>query len=936
MAIGDGVRRNAATISQAERDRLLAAFLKLDTTKLYPDGVTYWDKQEEIHKSGHAGGTDVHSGPAFIPWHRELVNRLEGLLREVDPDLSMHYWDWTTDPSPLFTPNFMGGKGNPAGPPFQNFESTEPGHAFIWRDVQNGAPAIQSDHDIIHASDGQSQANQFHAFNSALQSAHNTVHGHIGGSIGNPHFSFHDPFVFLLHSNMDRLYAMWQTQPGETWRLDPNQVYGADAASGSLLDNVEPWSGGQGLRPWAPPENQQAVKTYKDLSIIAPPCYDTLSSVFAIVEVENPSGIINFNDVPEGETTARAAVFHVYACGDVTLEVSAPPGAPYSVISPPSGSLTLHRHPRPFEEARFWIGFTGTTAGTVAPNGSVTIRCVENGQTFTFALKGNTIARPTVAVMLGLDQSGSMDDPAGTSGARRIDVLREAASHFVEVIQPNNGVGLVRFDTDAYPVTGGPFPGLPVTKIGNGGLFDPNRIQARNAVLAHATNLNGATSVGDGVQAARDALAPVAGFDQKAIIVFTDGLENRPASIASVMGAIDSRTFAIGLGSETQVNTAALKALTNGTGGYLLLTGQLSASTDDFFRLTKYFLQILAGVTNTSIVLDPNGFVAPGDKLRLPFVLTEADIDTTVILLHDIPAVRMRLETPDGEAIDPAIVTSFGGSFAGGETISYYRFTLPAPVGAGAHGGLWHAILEVDPDIFKRYLSKLDNDPVRLRRARAHGVRYSLNVHAFSNIRLDARLEQDSLEPGATLSVRATLTEYGIPVYRRASVLAHVDRPDGSKIALSLAEIEPGVFEATTRANLAGIYPIRVVASGYSLRGLPFTREHLLTAAVLRGGDQPVTPGDLDGGHERLCKLVECLLSERGVLQFLKEHGIQSSALLKCVEAYCRAGLRAEVTASLPSVRPLEPAGSLAQLSADPELRRALEILLRATGQPRS
>ena len=64
VAIGGGVRRNAATISQAERDRLLAAFLKLDTTKLYPDGMTYWDKQEEIHKSGHAGGTDVHSGPA--------------------------------------------------------------------------------------------------------------------------------------------------------------------------------------------------------------------------------------------------------------------------------------------------------------------------------------------------------------------------------------------------------------------------------------------------------------------------------------------------------------------------------------------------------------------------------------------------------------------------------------------------------------------------------------------------------------------------------------------------------------------------------------------------------------------------------------------------------------------------------------------------------
>lgn len=936
MAIGDGVRRNATTISQAERDRLLAAFLKLDTTKIYPDGVTYWDKQEEIHKSGHAGGTDVHSGPAFIPWHRELVNRLEGLLREVDPDLSMHYWDWTTDPSPLFTPDFMGGEGDPAGPPFETFESTEPGHAFIWRDVQAGAPAIQSDHDIIHASDGQTQANQFQAFNGALQNAHDIVHGHIGGSIGNAHFSFHDPFVFLLHSNMDRLYAMWQTQPGEIWRLDPNQVYGADAVSGSLLDNVEPWSGGQGLRPWAPPENQQVVKTYKDPSIIAPSCYDTLASVFAIVEVENPSGIINFNDVPEGETTARAAVFHVYACGDVTLEISTPPGAPYSVISPPSGSLTLHHHPRPFEEARFWIGFTGTTAGAVAPTGSVAIRCLENSQTFTFTLKGNTIARPTVAVMLALDQSGSMDDPAGTSGAPRIEVLREAASHFVDVIQPNNGVGLVRFDTDAYPVTGGPYPGLAVTKIGNGGLFDPNRVQARNAVLAHATNINGATSVGDGVQAARDALAPVVGFDQKAIIVFTDGLENRLASIASVMGAIDNRTFAIGLGSETQVSTAALKALTNGTGGYLLLTGPLSASIDDYFRLTKYFLQILAGVTNTSIVLDPNGFVAPGDKLRLPFVLTEADIDTTVILLDETPAVRMRLETPDGNIVDPAIATGFGGTFAAGDTLSYYRFALPAPIGAGAHGGLWHAILEVDPDLFKRYLSRLDNDPVRLRRARAHGVRYSLNVHAFSNIRLDARLEQDSLEPGATLSLRATLMEYGIPVDRRASVLAHVERPDGSKITLSLFEIGPGAFETTTRANLAGLYLIRVVASGYSLRGLPFTREHLLTPAVFRGGDNPVTPDGLDGEHERLCKLIECLLSERSVLQFLKERGIDSSALMKCIDAYCRAGLRAEVMGSLPRARPPEAGGDLARLAADPELRRALQTLVRAMGPPGS
>jgi hypothetical protein len=34
MALGDGIRRDVATVSQAERDMLLDAFLKLDTAGL--------------------------------------------------------------------------------------------------------------------------------------------------------------------------------------------------------------------------------------------------------------------------------------------------------------------------------------------------------------------------------------------------------------------------------------------------------------------------------------------------------------------------------------------------------------------------------------------------------------------------------------------------------------------------------------------------------------------------------------------------------------------------------------------------------------------------------------------------------------------------------------------------------------------------------------
>jgi hypothetical protein len=908
MALGDGIRRNVATISQAERDRLRDALLKLDTTKFFPSGISYWDMQEEIHKNAHAGGGDVHGGPAFIPWHRELCNRMEGLLREVDPDLSLHYWDWTTDPrnstggTNLFTAQFMGSASGDAGPPLDTFESTEPGHTTIWRDLVAGAPSpanvpnFKADADMLVVGDALPQGQQYQAFGAAVQNMHNDIHSsYIRGTIGQPHFSFHDPFVFLLHSNVDRLFAMWQAQPGKSWRLDPNLVYGVDGASASINDLVEPWAGNAAnpslqLRPWAPPENQQVVKTYKHPSVIAPPCYDTLPSVVEVVEAINPGMVINFNDVPEAETAARAAVFKIYGCTDVTIEIKPgfAPSAPYSVLTV-GGTATAHHTLTPFVEARIWFGFTGTTAGAVAPVGSVTIRCVENGQEFTFSLTGNTIARPTVAVMLSLDQSGSMDDPAGSTGLKRIDVLRDAALRFVELIQPNNAMGIVRFDTDAYPVTDPTFPGLAVTTIGTGGMFDPGRLAARNAVLAHHTNINGATSIGDGVAMARTTLNPITGFDQKAMIVFTDGLENRAATIASVMSSIDQRTFAIGLGSETQVSTTALRALTNGTGGYLLLTGLLSSSIDDYFRLSKYFMQILAGVTNTSIVRDPSGSMLPGMKRRIPFVLNEADIESTVILLTDMPVINMVLETPAGDVVDPATAVALGATFTVGTNLKYYRFTLPLAVGQGAQDGTWHAVLEVDEVAFKRHLSTLDNDRAAFERARVHGARYSVNIHAYSNLRMGARLDQNSMAPGATMTIRATLTEYGLPIEHRATVRAELRRPDGTTATLVLSEVEPGVFEASTLASMAGTYHFRVLAEGATMRGIAFTREELLTGAVLQGGDGPFPFGGNDpaGQGEALCHLLECIFSKETLGRFYDQHGIDAEMIMRCIERFC-------------------------------------------------
>ena len=326
MPTGDGIRRDVAKIPHEELHRLKDAFIGLHN-KFYPGDrgdipaghVSFWFKQDEIHQATHVHSFPGFRGIAFLPWHRELVNRFEALLREVDPEVSLHYWDWTTDPNPdggggavnLFTSHFMGtangdaeepwlGAGfyDPnANPPRGEFEGDPSGSGNpvdppknLIRAVGAGVPTFpNSDDEII-------EAETYPEMRGLLEDNHNFAHGYIGGTIGNPHTSFRDPFVFLLHSNVDRLFALWQLQPGKQWRLDPEQVYGiesnTDVIPGAprydpgILTPLDPWAGNPNnhpavkrVRPWATPENEHLSmenrKNSKHPSVVAPPSYDT-------------------------------------------------------------------------------------------------------------------------------------------------------------------------------------------------------------------------------------------------------------------------------------------------------------------------------------------------------------------------------------------------------------------------------------------------------------------------------------------------------------------------------------------------------------------------------------------------------------------------------------------------------------------------------------
>ncbi len=581
-----------------------------------------------------------------------------------------------------------------------------------------------------------------------------------------------------------------------------------------------------------------------------------------IADLDTPT--LTFNDVPEGETTARAVVFSVQRCGTSTFQIISGPSVtsgPGSFGTLPSPTATLPAGGAAVRQARLWLSFTGTNDGDTT-TGTVTVRLVETGEQWVIPITANTIARPTVAVALVLDQSGSMADPSGVpSLPTRNDVLHFSAPVFVNVLPEQDGIGIVAFDTDAYDR-------MAIATAGPPSAFDPTRSTALTTIAAHSPNPAGMTAIGDGIEKAKNLLDPVTGFDNKATVVFTDGHETASKYIADVAGSINDRVFAIGLGTADQLKPASLQAIANGTGGYLLMTGNLG--NDDLFRLSKYYLQILAGVTNHDVVLDPDGHLLPGQVLRIPFRLNEADIETDVILLSDWPpqAFIFALETPAGDIIDPSSVGALGGQFVTGNGVSYFRMTLPVALGAGAHAGKWNAILAINPRYY-RPNDDYTHGPVGGGKIPSNGLRYSLSVHSYSGLRLVGSLSQTSNEPGATVTVKGVLSEYGVPIESdRASVKAELEKPDGTKSTLTLAETDPGSYEATFTATQPGVYPIRLLANGKSMRGRTFTREHLLSAAVWQGGDNPPpnshNPDPEDPQHhgdpDGVCAIVDCLL----------------------------------------------------------------------------
>jgi tyrosinase len=239
------VRKDANLLSAGERDRFLAALATLNGA-----GTGRYNDFRDMHVGG-APDFEAHGGPGFLPWHRAYLLDFERELQAIDGQVALPYWRFDKAAPSLFATSFIG------KPNTLNQVQFAAGHPLLaW--VAFGPPGVQRGQGVgpttvpnvrtevqTLALGGLPNPN-YNGFRAMQSNPHNPAHmSHVNGWITNPTTAPRDPLFFLLHCNVDRLWAKWQFV---TRLHDPNDPRSFTPAAGfppghRLPDLLWPWCG---------------------------------------------------------------------------------------------------------------------------------------------------------------------------------------------------------------------------------------------------------------------------------------------------------------------------------------------------------------------------------------------------------------------------------------------------------------------------------------------------------------------------------------------------------------------------------------------------------------------------------------------------------------------------------------------------------------------
>ena len=268
------VRKDANTLTTAERDRFVSAYAQLNNK-----GLGRFQDFREAHTA--VSSPQAHFRPGFLPWHRAFILDIERELQAIDPSVSLPYWRFDKAAPQMFSLDFIG-VANSIGT--VQFSASNP--LRFW--VTDGIPGInRSPHfitatqpaNVINETATLALGNSYAAFRGMEGNPHGSAHTSFGGSIFSIPTAAKDPLFFMLHCNVDRLWAKWQSKFS---RFDPALAASYDSAAAvdpghHLVDTMWPWNGiTGGTRPPTAPGGTMAPSSVVSAPGMMPKVSDML------------------------------------------------------------------------------------------------------------------------------------------------------------------------------------------------------------------------------------------------------------------------------------------------------------------------------------------------------------------------------------------------------------------------------------------------------------------------------------------------------------------------------------------------------------------------------------------------------------------------------------------------------------------------------------
>jgi tyrosinase len=251
------IRKNATTLTPGERNRFLSAFAQLNS-----QGLGRFADFRNMHTD--VTSPQAHGAPGFLPWHRAYLLDLERELQAIDPSVALPYWRFDQAAPNLFKPDFFGASDSLGT---VQFSATNPLQFWTTDGVQgiNRRPFFKTaavPEDLRTEAQTLGLGTRYSAFRDMEGNPHGSAHASFGGSISEIDTAAKDPLFFLLHCNVDRLWAKWQRQNRrfDSAQADSFHNSGRNPIGHNLSDTMWPWNGiTGGQRPPTAPGGAMAA-----------------------------------------------------------------------------------------------------------------------------------------------------------------------------------------------------------------------------------------------------------------------------------------------------------------------------------------------------------------------------------------------------------------------------------------------------------------------------------------------------------------------------------------------------------------------------------------------------------------------------------------------------------------------------------------------------